>query len=70
MLLRDELLGACDTDEITWSNEQKEGEKAGALSEEAAVSAALSRAFRAVDEEVIGSVCPCRKLFSNFVCAD
>ena len=68
MLLCIELLGACNTDEMTWSSEQKEFEKAGLLTEEAAVAAALTRAFRAVDEEVIGSVCPCRVLLSICMC--
>ena len=53
-------LGACYADEMIWSSEQKAGEKAGAQTEEAAMTAALTRAFRAIDEEVIGSVCSCK----------
>ena len=44
---------------MTWSSEQKEGEGAKAQTEETAMTAALIRAFRAVDEEVVGSVRPC-----------
>ena len=43
-------------DEMTWSNE---GEEGGVQTEEAAMAAALTRAFRAIDEEVIGSVWSC-----------
>ena len=53
---------------MTWSSEQKEGEMAGAQTEEAAMAAALTRAFRAIDEEVIGSVCAFRKLLSICTC--
>ena len=62
----DQLLGA---DEMTWSSEQKEGEKAGAQTEEAAMAAALTRAFRAIDEEVIGSVCSAESYFA-LACVD
>ena len=44
------------TDEMTWSDEGKESTEAAERTEEAAVSNALKRAFRAVDEEVVGSV--------------
>lgn len=40
-------------DEMNWSSE---GEERGVQTEEAAMAAALTRAFRAIDEEVIGSV--------------
>lgn len=38
---------------MTWSSE---GEGGGPQTEEGAMTAALTRAFRAIDEEVIGSV--------------
>ena len=41
---------------MTWSEEGKESTEASERTEEAAVSNALKRAFRAVDEEVVGSV--------------
>ena len=47
---------------MTRSSEQKEGEKVGPQTEEAAVAAALTRAFRAIDEEVIGTVCGCKRI--------
>lgn len=47
---------------MTWSSEQKEGEEAGPQTEDAAMTAAITRAFRAIDEEVVGSVCACQKL--------
>lgn len=40
-------------DEMTWSSE---GGESGVQTEEGAMAAALTRAFRAIDEEVIGSV--------------
>lgn len=43
-------------DEMTWSSDAAEGEEAQVRTEEGAVAAALTRAFRAVDEEVTGSV--------------
>ena len=43
-------------DEMTWSSDAAEGEEAEVRTEEGAVAAALTRAFRAVDEEVTGSV--------------
>lgn len=43
-------------DEMTWSSEQKEGEGTKTQTEETAMTAAFTRAFRAVDEEVVGSV--------------
>ena len=43
-------------DEMTWSSDAADGEEAEVRTEEGAVTAALRRAFRAVDEEVTGSV--------------
>ena len=45
-----------NADEMTWSSDAAEGEEAEVRTEEGAVTAALTRAFRAVDEEVTGSV--------------
>lgn len=50
---------------MTWSSEQKEGREAGAQTEEAAMTAAITRAFRAIDEEVVGSVCALQKLLTD-----
>lgn len=52
----DRVVGAWHAEEMTWSSEDEEG---GTQTEEAAMTAALTRAFRAIDEEVIGSVCSC-----------
>lgn len=43
-------------DEMTWGSDAAEGEEAEVQTEEGAVTAAFRRAFRAVDEEVTGSV--------------
>ena len=51
------LITACHTDEMSWSHSVQGGEEAGSQTEEAAMTVALTRAFRAIDEEVIGSVC-------------
>lgn len=44
---------------MTWSGDAAEGEEAEVRTEEGAVTAAFKRAFRAVTEEVTGSVRLC-----------
>ncbi|KAL3139258.1 hypothetical protein ABBQ32_006024 [Trebouxia sp. C0010 RCD-2024] len=53
ILQREDAVVAKNSDEMTWSSE---GGESGVQTEEGAMAAALTRAFRAIDEEVIGSL--------------